>query len=75
MLPIPSERLSTGKSVNELRVRRRLRRATRPIHALSKIILCEAPAIGNALRANRGVFLVEPGLYGLHKHFKLPVSQ
>ena len=41
----------------------------------TKIILCEAPAIGNALRANQGVFLVGPGLYGMHKHFKLPVSQ
>src|SRR6266576_3677682 len=41
----------------------------------TKIILCKAPAIGNALRANRGVFLVGPGLYGMHKHFKLPVSQ
>src|SRR6266566_835129 len=41
----------------------------------TKIILCEARAIGHALSSNRDVFSIGPGLYGMHKHFKLPVSQ
>ena len=41
----------------------------------TKIILCEARAIGNALSSNRDVFLIEPGLYGMRKHFKLPFSE
>jgi hypothetical protein len=41
----------------------------------TKIILCEAGAIANALSANRDVFLIEPGLYGIRKHFKLPFSE
>jgi hypothetical protein len=41
----------------------------------TKIILCGARAIGNALSSNRSVFLVGPGLYGMRKHFKLPVSE
>jgi len=40
----------------------------------TKIILCEARAIGNALSSNHS-FLVGPGLWGMHKHFKLPVSE
>jgi hypothetical protein len=41
----------------------------------TKIILCEARAIGNALSSNQSVFLIGPGLYGMRKHFKLPVSE
>ena len=41
----------------------------------TKIILCEARAIGNALSSNRDVFLIGPGLYGMRKHFKLPFSE
>jgi Sigma-70, region 4/Bacterial RNA polymerase, alpha chain C terminal domain len=41
----------------------------------TKIVLCEAPAISNALSSNREVFLIGPGLYGMRKHFKLPVSE
>jgi hypothetical protein len=41
----------------------------------TKIIFCEARAIGNALSSNRDVFLIEPGLYGMRKHFKLPFSE
>src|SRR4029450_1927735 len=40
-----------------------------------KIILCGARAIGNALSSNQSVFLLGPGLYGMRKHFKLPVSE
>jgi hypothetical protein len=41
----------------------------------TNLILCEARAIGNALSSNQSVFLVGPGLYGIRKHFKLPVSE
>jgi hypothetical protein len=41
----------------------------------TNIILCEARAIANALSSNRDVFLIEPGLYGMRKHFKLPSSE
>ena len=41
----------------------------------TKIILCQARAIGNALSSNRDVFLIEPGLYGMRKHLKLPFSE
>jgi Sigma-70, region 4/Bacterial RNA polymerase, alpha chain C terminal domain len=41
----------------------------------TKIMLCEARAIANALSSNRDVFLIEPGLYGMRKHFKLPFSE
>jgi hypothetical protein len=41
----------------------------------TKIIRCEARAIGNALSSNQSVFLVGPGLYAMRKHFKLPVSE
>jgi hypothetical protein len=41
----------------------------------TKIIRCDARAIGNALSSNQSVFLVGPGLYGMRKHFKLPVSE
>ena len=41
----------------------------------TKIILCDGRAIGNALSSNQSVFLVGPGLYGIRKHFKLPVSE
>jgi hypothetical protein len=41
----------------------------------TKAILCETRAIGNALSSNRGIFLVGPGLYGMPKHLKLPVSE
>src|SRR4030095_12154789 len=41
----------------------------------TKIILCDARAIGNALSSNQSVFLVGPGLYGMSKHFKLPVFE
>ncbi len=41
----------------------------------TKIIRCEARAIGNALSSNKSVFLVGPGLYGMRKHFKLLVSE
>jgi hypothetical protein len=41
----------------------------------TKIIRCEAGAIGNALSSNQSVFLVGPGLYAMRKHFKLPVSE
>jgi hypothetical protein len=41
----------------------------------TKIVLCEARAIGNALSSNRDVFLIGPGLYGMRKHFKLPFSE
>jgi hypothetical protein len=49
---------------------------SRAIQTFGKnIILCEARAIGNALSSNQSVFLVGPGLYGMRKHFKLPVSE
>jgi len=41
----------------------------------TKIILCEARAIGNALSSNRDVFFIGPGLYVMRKHFKLPFSE
>jgi sigma-70-like protein len=41
----------------------------------TKIIRCEARAIGNALSANRDIFLMGPGLYGMRKHFRLPFSE
>ncbi len=41
----------------------------------TKIILCEARDIGNALSSNRDVFSIGPGLYGMRKHFKLPFSE
>jgi hypothetical protein len=41
----------------------------------TKIIRCEAGAIGNALSSNQSVFLVGPGLYAMRKHFKLPFSE
>ena len=41
----------------------------------TKIILCEARAIANALSSNRNVFLIGPGVYGMRKHFKLPFSE
>jgi Bacterial RNA polymerase, alpha chain C terminal domain len=41
----------------------------------TKIIRCEARAIGNALSSNQSVFLIGPGLYAMRKHFKLPVSE
>ena len=41
----------------------------------TKTILCEARAIRNALSSNQGIFLVGPGLYGMGKHLKLPVSE
>ena len=41
----------------------------------TKIVLCGARAIGNVLSSNRDVFLVGSGVYGLHKHFKLPFSE
>jgi hypothetical protein len=41
----------------------------------TNIILCEARAIAKALSSNRDVFLIEPGLYGMRKHFKLPFSE
>ncbi|HEU5236486.1 MAG TPA: sigma factor-like helix-turn-helix DNA-binding protein, partial [Pyrinomonadaceae bacterium] len=49
---------------------------SRAIQTFGKnIILCEARAIGNALSSNPNVFLVGPSLYGMRKHFKLPVSE
>jgi hypothetical protein len=49
---------------------------SRAIQTFGKnIILCEARAIGNALSSNQSIFLVGPGLYGMRKHFKLPVSE
>jgi hypothetical protein len=41
----------------------------------TKAIHCEARAISNALSSNQGVFLLGPGLYGMRKHLKLPVSE
>jgi hypothetical protein len=41
----------------------------------TKIIRCEARAIGNALSSNQSVFLVGSGLYAMRKHFKLPISE
>jgi RNA polymerase sigma factor (sigma-70 family) len=41
----------------------------------TKTIQCEARAISNALSSNQGIFLVGPGLYGMGKHLKLPVSE
>jgi hypothetical protein len=41
----------------------------------TKSILCDARAIGNALSSNQSVFLVGAGLYGMSKHFKLPVFE
>jgi hypothetical protein len=41
----------------------------------TKIILCGARAIGNALSSNRDVFLIGPGVYSMRKHFKLPFSE
>jgi hypothetical protein len=41
----------------------------------TKIILGGARAIGNALSSNASIFLLGPGLYGMHKHFKLPVCE
>jgi hypothetical protein len=41
----------------------------------TKIIRCEARGIGNSLSSNQSVFSVGPGLYGMRKHFKLPVSE
>lgn len=41
----------------------------------TKIVLCEAPAIANALSSNRDVFLIGQGVYGMRKHFKLPFSE
>lgn len=41
----------------------------------TKIIRCEARAIRNALSANRDIFLMGPGLYGMRKHFRLPFSE
>jgi hypothetical protein len=41
----------------------------------TKIIRCETRAIGNALSANRDIFLMGPGLYGTRKHFRLPFSE
>jgi hypothetical protein len=41
----------------------------------TKIVRCEAPAIGNVLSSNRDVFLIGQGVYGMRKHFKLPFSE
>jgi hypothetical protein len=41
----------------------------------TKITLCGARTIANALSSNQSVFLVGPGLYGMRKHFKMPVFE